>query len=169
MIGELDDAAKSCLEKKISSGIPLTQKRDVSLLLINNAEASRDMPEWARLVGRHLQRYDQSDPVVCMRYAYYLSKKGVGSATKVIKWSDAALANKHQWSGGEFKKNVNALYGMRASAANQLWMNAEEKLGVGQFTRNKVQSRELSWSSQRTLPKNGWIMHVLPVNLPRVQ
>ena len=86
------------------------------------------MPEWARLVGRHLQRYDQSDPVVCMRYAYYLSKKGVGSATKVIKWSDAALANKHQWSGGEFKKNVNALYGMRASAANQLWMNAEEKL-----------------------------------------
>ena len=63
-----------------------------------------------------------------MRYAYYLSKKGVGSASKVIKWSDAALANKHQWSGGEFKKNVNALYGMRATAANQLWMSAEEKL-----------------------------------------
>ena len=106
----------------------MTQKRDVSLLLINNAEASRDMTEWARLVGRHLQKFDQSDPVVCMRYAYYLSKKGVGKASKVIKWSEAALANKHQWSGGEFKKNVNALHGLRAQAANQLWVNAEEKL-----------------------------------------
>lgn len=86
------------------------------------------MSEWSRLVGRHLQNYDQSDPVVCMRYAYYLSKKGVGSASKVIKWSDSALANKHQWSGAEYKKNVNALYGMRAQAAVQLWQNADKKL-----------------------------------------
>lgn len=75
MMGELSGADKTCLEAKINSKIPLTEKRDVSLLLINNAEASRDMSEWSRLVGRHLQRYDQSDPVVCMRYAYYLSKK----------------------------------------------------------------------------------------------
>ena len=140
----------------------------MSLLLINNAEASRDMSEWSRLVGRHLQRYDQSDPVVCMRYAYYLSKKGVGSATKVIKWSDAALANKHQWSGGEFKKNVNALYGMRATAANQLWMNAEEKL-VSDSSSEPSRKRRVTAVKPRTLPKNGWIMHVLPVNPQRVQ
>ena len=133
---------KTCLEQKITSGIPLTQKRDVSLLLINNAEASRNMSEWSKLVGRHLQSFDQSDPVVCMRYAYFLSKKGVGSSTKVIKWSDAALANKHQWSGPEFTKNVNALYGMRATAANQLWTNAEKKLVDNNTPENKDKSEK---------------------------
>ena len=128
MMGELSADDKSCLESKISSGIPLTQKRDVSLLLINNAQASRNMSEWGSLVGRHLQRYDQSDPLICMSYAFYLSKKGVGSASKVIKWSESALANKQQWQGAEYKKNVNALYGMRAQAAVQLWQNADKKL-----------------------------------------
>lgn len=55
----------------------------------------------------------------------------------MIKWSEAALANKHQWSGGEFKKNVNALYGMRASAANQLWMDADAKLTSENTPENK--------------------------------
>ena len=148
MMGELDAAAKSCLETKIAGGIPLTQKRDVSLLLINNAEASRNMSEWSKLVGRHLKKFDQSDPVVCMRYAYYLSKKGVGSATKVIKWSEVALANKHQWSGTEFKKNVNALYGMRASAANQLWTNAEKKLVDNNTPANKEKAENFRGQSK---------------------
>ena len=128
MIGSLTSPQKTCLEAKISSGASLTDKRNMSLLLINNAENSKNYDDWSGLVDRHLQRIDQSDPALCMKYAWFLSKKGVGKATKVIKWSETALENKHVWKGADYKKNVYMLYQLRANAANKLWTSAEKKL-----------------------------------------
>ena len=84
-----------------------------------------------------------------MSYAFYLSKKGVGSASKVIKWSESALANKQQWQGAEYKKNVNALYGMRAQAAVQLWQNADKKLIEDNSEVNKQKAEKVSRSGQK--------------------
>ena len=128
MIGSLTGDQKRCLEDKIKSSGSLTDKRNMSLLLINNAENSKKYDEWGELVDRHLQRIDQSDPALCMKYAWFLSKKGVGKSSKVIKWSETALENKHVWKGADYKKNVYLLYQLRANAANSLWSNAEKKL-----------------------------------------
>ena len=122
-------------------GIPLTQKRDVSLLLINNTQASRNMSEWGSLVGRHLQRYDQSDPLICMSYAFYLSKKGVGSASKVIKWSESALANKQQWQGAEYKKRERTLRNA-CTGCSTVMANADKKLIEDNSEVNKQKAKK---------------------------
>lgn len=138
MIGGLSSEQKSCLDGKINGQASLTEKRNMSLLLINNAEYAKQMDEWDRLVGRHLSKIDQSDPNLCLKYAYRMSKQGAGKASQVIKWAETALENKHQWKGEEHKKNVYALYSMRAKAANALWTKAEQDLIASRSPENQA-------------------------------
>jgi hypothetical protein len=112
----------------------------MSLLLINNAENSKQLNEWGNLVERHLRNIDQSDPALCMKYAWFLSKKGIGKSTKVIKWSETALENKHVWSGNDYKKNVYLLYQLRANAASALWTSAEKKLVESRSPENQAKA-----------------------------
>ena len=91
MMGQLNAMQKRCLEGRISSDEALTLKRKVSLVLINNAQAKGDQGAWERLVKRHLEKLDQSDPNLCLSYSIHLFKKVDAFSRQVIRWSDKLL------------------------------------------------------------------------------
>lgn len=126
MMGQLGPDRRKCLESAIGPSSQTT-KNKISRVLIVNAEASGDRKEWERLMKRHLEKIDRSDPDLCFKYAIHLSRGGAGRASGVIRWADYALENKQQWSGNTYKKRVYALYKLRAQASNKLWQAAEKK------------------------------------------
>ena len=126
MMGQLAADKISCLEKRIASNEPLTERRKVSLVLINNAQTKGDQAGWEKMVRRHLEKLDQSDPNLCFAYAIHVSRKGTSYAAQVIRWSDKALENKSQFSSGsDYTKKVYALYKLKTISAQKLWMSAE--------------------------------------------
>lgn len=149
MMGTLSVGQRKCLEGRIASDGAQTSKNKISRVLIMDAEARGDQGDWERLMQRHLQNIDRSDPNLCFRYAIHLSRGGVGRASSVIKWSDYALENKQQWSGATYQKNVYALYKLRAQAANKLWQSAEAK-----YVDDRNEENEATANRYRDLTKN---------------
>ena len=94
-----------------------------------NAEASGNIAEWERLMSRHLEEIDRSDPDLCFSYAIFLYRTTIDNQEESIKWSGYALENKHKWEGDEFVKKVSSLYKLRAESAAKLWRHAEELYG----------------------------------------
>jgi hypothetical protein len=125
MMGQLGVGRRKCLEGRISSASQ-TQKNKISRVLINDSQARGDRGDWERLMKRHLESIDRSDPNLCMTYAVHLSRGGVGRSAGVIRWSNYALENKQQWKGATYTKNVYGLYKLRATAANKLWQASEK-------------------------------------------
>ena len=128
MMGQLGTGVRGCLEDKLSVASSQTSKDKISRVLIADAEARRDQGDWERLMKRHLEDIDRSDPNLCFKYALHLSRGGANRANGVIRWSDYALENKQQWQGATYVKNVFGLYKVRAQAANKLWQAAEQTL-----------------------------------------
>lgn len=127
MMGNLGAPVRSCLEKSLGSSASQTTRDKISRVLIADAEARRDQGEWERLMKRHLETIDRSDPNLCFKYALHLSRGGASRAPGVIRWADYALENKQQWEGATYTKNVYGLYKIRAQAANKIWEEAEKK------------------------------------------
>jgi hypothetical protein len=127
MLGRLSPAQQTCLEGQLSSASKQTDKDKISRVLMSNAWASNDKKEWEKLVKRHLDEIDRSDPDLCYKYAMHLSRKGVGAANAVIRWSDVALENKTVWTGETYTNRVYNLLKMRAVAAQAIWQNEESK------------------------------------------
>lgn len=127
MMGQLGVGRRKCLEGVLGAGGAQTQRNKVSRVLIFDAEARGDRSDWERLMKRHLEDIDRSDPNLCMKYAIHLSRGGVARANGVIRWADYALENKQQWSGPSYTKNVYSLYKLRAQGAHKLWESAEAK------------------------------------------
>ncbi len=148
MMGNLGVGQRKCLEGKIAENSQ-TSKNKISRLLIMDAEARGDRADWERLMKRHLQDIDRSDPNLCFKYAIHLSRGGPSRAHGVIKWADYALENKQSWSGNTYKKNVNALYKLRAQAANKLWQSAEAK-----YVEDRTDENEASAQRYRDMTKN---------------
>ncbi len=128
LMGKLNPTQVECLEARISTSPTMTDKDKTSRVLLANAEANGNKNEWERLMRRHLEEIDRSDPNLCFKYALHLSRGGVGRAWGVIKWSDYALENKSQWSGATYKSRVYSLYQLKAEASNRLWEDANDKL-----------------------------------------
>jgi len=128
LMGKLSTAQSGCLEKSLGSAGTQTQKDKISRVLLSNAEASGNKKEWERLMRRHLEEIDRSDPNLCFKYALHLSRGGVGRAWGAIKWADYALENKTQWSGTTYKTRVYQLYQLKAEASMKLWQDANNKL-----------------------------------------
>jgi hypothetical protein len=127
MLGQLGVGRRKCLETALAGAGQQTEKKRVSLVLIQDAQARSDRPDWDRLMKRHLEDIDRSDPAMCMSYAMSLSRGGAGRASGVIRWADYALENKQKWSGPNYTKNVYNLMKLKATAANKLWEDAEKK------------------------------------------
>jgi hypothetical protein len=127
MMGQLAPESRSCLEGRIGSSVPPTTRGKASRLLLSDAEARGDKPEWQRLMRRHLEDIDRSDPNLCLKYAMFLSRGGVGDAWGVIRWSNYALENKQTWSGATYTKYVYQLHRLRAQAATRLWQESEKE------------------------------------------
>jgi len=153
MLGKLDNGKVACLEQRLATAAKQTDKEKLSLILQANAYASKDVRGWEKLVKRHLDEIDQSNPDLCYKYARHLSKKGPSRAHGVIRWSDVALENRSRWTGDTYKSRVYALYKLKASASQRLWEAAsgehaaapsdETKKKVDEYRDNtKVYSRE---------------------------
>ncbi len=137
MMGQLNVGQSKCLDGRIGSEPAQTMKDKVSRLLIANADAKGDKSEWERLLKRHLEDIDRSDPDMCFRYALQLSRGGAGRAMAVIKWADYALENKSKWSGSNYKTRVANLHKLRSEAMNKLWQEAETT-----YTTNRTDENE---------------------------
>lgn len=127
MLGKLSDAQRTCIEAQIASSAKQTDKDKYSRVLMSNAWASGDKKQWEKLVKRHLDEIDRSDPDLCYKYAMHLARKGPGAANAVIRWSDIALENKTVWTGPTYTNRVFNLLKLRAASAQALWKSAEDK------------------------------------------
>jgi hypothetical protein len=127
MLGKLTPEHQKCLEDSIAAAPKQTDKDKISRVLMANAWAANDKAGWEKLVKRHLDEIDRSDPDLCYKYAMHLARKGPGASDAVIKWSDVALENKTIWTGPTYTNRVNGLLKLRADAAQKAWAAAEEK------------------------------------------
>ena len=125
MLGKLGDGQVACLEASYAAAARQTEKDKVSRLLMVNSYSKGDTKNWEKLVKRHLEEVDQSDPDICYRYAIYLNKKRM--ANGAIRWADVALENKTLWTGDTYTSRVYSLHKIKAASAQQLWKKAEEK------------------------------------------
>jgi len=125
-MGQLSPQSRSCLEGRIASAPQPTTRGKASRLLLSDAEARGDKAEWQRLMKRHLEDIDRSDPNLCLKYAMFLSRGG-GDSWGVIRWSNYALENKQAWSGPTYTKYVYQLHRLRAQAATRLWQQSEKE------------------------------------------
>ena len=142
LLGALSDGHRACLEDRITSEASQTQKNKISRVLLVNAEASGN-GDWSRLMRRHLEDIDRSDPDMCLKYALHLSKsRGTSSAHGVIRWADNALERKSRWSGPTYTRRVYDLHKLRAHAANRLWQRANEDLLNAGASREELAGKE---------------------------
>jgi hypothetical protein len=137
MMGTLRVGQTKCLEGRVNAESQQTTKDKVSRLMITNAEAAGDKGNWERLMKRHLEDIDRSDPDLCFKYALHLSRGGSGRSQGVIRWADYSLENKAKWSGQTYKTRVFSLYKLRAEAAQRLWQDAEKEFAEGERSDEK--------------------------------
>ena len=127
ILGKLSSGTIQCLEESLSATTRMTQKSKINRMLMVNAFSAGKTSEWERLIKRHLNEIEQSDPELCYKYALHLSKKGPKSAYGVIRWANVALENKTVWTGSTYMARVYSLYKIRTAAAQKIWMNLENK------------------------------------------
>jgi hypothetical protein len=125
MLGRLTPGQAACLETAYGAAAKQTDKDKISRVLMANAYSKGDIKDWERLIKRHLEEVDQSDPDLCYKYALHLSKGGPSRAAGVIRWSNVALENRTVWTGETYQNRVSGLYKLRAAAAQSLWQKAE--------------------------------------------
>ena len=93
MLGQLGVPNRKCLDGRIDRSLKLTDKDKISRVLISDAKARGDQADWERLMKRHLEKIDRSDPNMWLMYSIHLHKRGVGKSTQVIRCSGYALEN----------------------------------------------------------------------------
>ena len=149
MMGQLSPQSRSCLEGRVGSAPQPTTRGKASRLLLSDAEARGDKVEWQRLMKRHLEDIDRSDPNLCLKYAMFLSRGGGGDGWGVIRWSNYALENKQAWSGATYTKYVYQLYRLRAQSATRLWQESEKE-----FVASRAQDVEAEAAKRRGIAKD---------------
>lgn len=135
--GALEDAEKACLDARYAAATVQTTKDKISRVMMVNAYAY-DTREWSRLVQRHLDEVDRSDPDIAYLYAYHLYNTDPGRAEEAIGWTEVALERKDVWKGKVFVSRVYGLMRLRAIAAADQWKHAEEALVRGVGTADEV-------------------------------
>jgi hypothetical protein len=148
LMGQLTSGQRDCLEARIVATSRMTEKDKISRVLIMDAETKGDKVTWEKLMKRHLEDIDRSDPDLCFKYAIFLSRKGVGRAQGVIRWADYALENKSKWQGSTFVSRVNSLLKLKAEAANNIWQSAEEA-----YVQDRSDAKEAETTKYRDLTK----------------
>jgi hypothetical protein len=123
--GELTPDLTACLESRIAEEKVLTTKDKLSRMLMIDADAKGNLPEWVRLTARHLEDFDRSDPDLCFKFALVLSRGDIEDAELVLRWADYALENKHVWEGPTYMSRVYNLLRLRAETAVRVWHDAE--------------------------------------------
>jgi hypothetical protein len=123
--GELKPDQISCLEARVVMEKLQTTRDKVSRMLVVNADARSDAEAWARLMERHLETIDRSDPDLCFKWALHLARGPVDDGEDVLRWIEYALENKHVWEGPRYVSRVYGLLQLRAETATRLWNEAD--------------------------------------------
>ena len=121
--GALTPEQVVCLEASYKVSKVQTTKSKISRVEIANAYAS-DTMQWAKLVQRHLDEVDRSDPDIAFLYGFYLYNRPQPSYTEVIKWIDVALERRDAWTGETYVGRVHKLHRIRTLARFQQWQAA---------------------------------------------
>lgn len=139
LMGQLSAGQITCLDAKVTDpASKQTDKNKFSRYLVGNAYAKGDKASYEKLVKRHLEEIDSSDPDMCYKYALHLSKQGTGAAPGVIRWSETALENRSVWTGDTYTSRVFSLYKFRSAAAQALWQKAETAYAADANDPNKA-------------------------------
>ena len=110
----------NCLESAYAMSEKITTKDKISRVLLINAYAY-DTRNWAKLVGRHLQEVDQSDPAIAYLYTFYLNNRKKPDHQAIIKWSETSLERRAEWKGKTYTNRTFQLLKVRAVAATNRW------------------------------------------------
>lgn len=127
MLGRLTEEQIVCLDHRVRHEARQTNKDKISRVLMADAWAKGDRHRWEGAVRRHLEEIDQSDPDLSYLFALYLSKQGFQAGYEAIRYAELALENKDQWGPEQHAERVEALYKVRALAAQALWYHWEDE------------------------------------------
>lgn len=133
--GALKDGQKECLEEAYAAAELQTTKDKISRVLLVNAYAY-NTKDWAKLVKRHLDEVDRSDPDIAYLYAFYLYNNDKADAKQVVDWTETALERRDVWEGDVYVSRVYGLMRLRSLAGLALWELAEEKRIAGDKSRS---------------------------------
>ena len=165
MMGELGTGEQQCLEARIAAERLQTTRDKISRVLLVNAKTGGDRAEWERLMVRHLEDIDRSDPDLCFSYAIHLHKGGdLENAEEVIRWADVALENKQRWEGSVHVKRVSGLLRLRAEAGNRLWVDAESRYRKEASPENDADVRDYRGLAKST--SREWLDYARAAELP---
>lgn len=150
--GALGQEEKDCLEKRYAAAAEQTTKDKISRVLLVNAYAY-STKYWSKLVQRHLDEVDRSDPDIAYLYAFHLFNTSPEKAEETIRWTEVALERRDAWTGNVYVSRVYGLMRLRALAATSMWQEAEERRAAGEAIpnaqiedyRNKTKTYAREW------------------------
>ena len=124
--GSLSQDEIECLEQGFSKATKQTDRSKISRVLVANAMVN-DTDEWMRLVRRHLDEVEQSDPDISYLYATHLFNQEQPNFDAVIKYADLAWERRaDRWEGKTFTTRSHHLLRLKALARIKMWERAEE-------------------------------------------
>lgn len=126
--GELSAMQRGCIELALPKSDPATLDR-LSLALVANALAQGDTATWSDLVVRHLSEIDPTNPSLAYRLALFRYERG--NADEAYRYADQALANRAQWSLGDYAEKTYAAHKLRAASAQAQWKAVEVRRADG--------------------------------------
>jgi hypothetical protein len=123
--GKLSADQVACLQRSLDAASLTTDQARLSLTLIENAQARQETDKWEWLVARHLETIDAHHPGLAYRFALHHQRKG--AFAEALRWAELALAQRAAWTGQVYQERVGMLYRLRATAAQSLWREAEQR------------------------------------------
>lgn len=125
LTGSLSEAEIACLEAGFAKSDKQTDKSKISRVLLANAMVN-DTDHWMKLVRRHLDEVEQSDPDISYLYANFLYNQESPNFTEVIRYADLAYERRaDRWEGQTFIRRSHHLLRLRAIARMKIWEAAE--------------------------------------------
>ncbi|MFT4623079.1 MAG: hypothetical protein ACI8PZ_001735 [Myxococcota bacterium] len=118
--GALNDEEVRCLEVAFEKANRQTVKNKVSRVLLVHAYVT-DTTWWERLVRRHLEDVDQSDPDMAFLYAIHLHLQAEADPDEVVHWAEVALEQRQVWTGDAFVARTLSMLELRAYATARKW------------------------------------------------
>ncbi len=154
MLGQLSDAQIRCLDDRLKESEKQTAKNKLSIVLMYDAWSKGDEHRWEGVTRRHLNEIDRSNPDLCFKFAYFLSKQNASKMDEAMMWADVALENRARWEGDLHMKRVYALHKIKTNASQRKWTWLEEEyiksptedlLGEIEETRNQTKTLAREW------------------------
>ena len=125
--GMLSDPQIRCLEERLKESQRQTAKNKLSIVVMTDAWIKGDEHRWEGITRRHLEEIDRSNPDLCYKFAYILSKSTPDKMDEAMKWADVALDNRSRWEGDAHVKRVYTLYKIKSVSAQRKWEWLEQK------------------------------------------